>query len=212
MLSFRHVLLIAASVAALRAEVIRVEVAKREAFANAAQPYEKLTGRFFGEIDPKHPGNAIITDIELAPRNAKGMVEYSATFTILKPVDMAKASGVLAYNVPNRGRGTIDAGNYWADFRAQGHVLVQSGWQADIRPAAGVETLTVPAALLIVPLPLPMIIWGLLNVAADPSWTVPPLMFSAPLPKTPTSSIGMLLLYSVCCVVSEALVMCVWPR
>ena len=146
MLSFRHVLLIAASVAALRAEVVRVEVAKREAFANAAQPYEKLTGRFFGEIDPKHPGNAIITDIELAPRNAKGMVEYSATFTILQPADMSKASGVLAYNVPNRGRGTIEGANYWADFRAQGHVLVQSGWQADIAPGAGVETLTVPVA------------------------------------------------------------------
>ncbi len=89
--------------AAANAEVVRLTVEQRQPFQNAAQPYEKLTGRFFGELDPKLPQNAVITDIELAPRNARGMVEYSADFTILKPVDMSKATGVLVYNVPNRG-------------------------------------------------------------------------------------------------------------
>ena len=109
---------LAAAPAAASAEVVRLTVEQRQPFANATQPYEKLTGRFFGELDPKQPQNAVITDIELAPRNARGMVEYSATFTILKPVDMSKATGVLVYQVPNRGRANIEGGGYFADFRA----------------------------------------------------------------------------------------------
>ena len=83
---------------------MKIVVEQRQPFDKAAAPYEKLTGHFFGELDPRHPLNAIITDIDLAPRNARGMVEYSATFTILKPVDMSKNPGVLVYQVPNRGR------------------------------------------------------------------------------------------------------------
>ena len=127
--------------ARLHADVVKLAVEKREPFANQGQAYEKLTGRFFGELDPKHPLNAIITDIEHAPRNARGLVEYSATFTILKPVDMSKGTGVLVYQVPNRGRANIEGGAYFADFRARGHVLVASGWQADIRPGPGIESL-----------------------------------------------------------------------
>lgn len=129
----------------LQAGVVKLTVEKTEALANTPT-YEKLTGRFLGELDPKHPLNAIITDIEFAPRNARGMVEYSATFTILKPKDMSKASGVLAYQVPNRGTAQIEGGGYFADYRARGHVLVASGWQADIAPGPRVETMTAPVA------------------------------------------------------------------
>ncbi len=132
--------------AAAHADVVRFVVEKREAFANQGRAYEKLTGRFHGELDARHPLNAVITDIEHAPRNARGLVDYSATFTILKPTDMTGATGVLVYQVPNRGRANIDGGGYFADFRARGHVLVASGWQADIQPGAGVETLTTPTA------------------------------------------------------------------
>ena len=108
--------------------------------------YEKLTGHIYGELNPKLPQNAIITDIEFAPRNSRGMVEYSATFTILKPVDMSKASGVLLYFVPNRGRINLTDGGFLADARKQGHVVVASGWQGDLEPASGVETMSVPVA------------------------------------------------------------------
>src|SRR6266849_9107163 len=64
--------------------------------------YQKLTGHADGELDPRLPLNAIITDLEFAPRNARGMVEYVATFTVIAPSDSAKASGVLIYFVPNR--------------------------------------------------------------------------------------------------------------
>jgi hypothetical protein len=131
---------------AAQADVIRFVVEHRQPFQNAAQPYEKLTGRFFGELDPRKPANAVITDIDLAPRNARGLVEYSATFTILKPTDMGRATGVLVYQVPNRGRAQIEGGGYFADFRTGGHVLVASGWQADIAPGAGIETLVTAIA------------------------------------------------------------------
>ena len=131
---------------AAHADVVKLVVEKREAFANQGRPYEKLTGRFYGELDARHPLNAIITDLDHAPLNARRQVEYSATFTILKPVDMAGATGVLFYQVPNRGRAGIEGGGYFADFRARGDVLVASGWQADIAAGAGIETLVTPVA------------------------------------------------------------------
>jgi hypothetical protein len=106
----------------------------------AAGLYEVLSGHVFGELDPDDPLNAIITDIKLAPRNARGKVEYSATFILTKPIDMAKASGVMLYQVPNRGVvlfGAPDDG---------GHVILTSGWQGDIAPRAGMQTISVPVA------------------------------------------------------------------
>lgn len=139
-------LCVGALTASAYADVRSLVVEKRETVAKTAKPYEKLTGRFQGELDPSHPLNAIITDIALAKRNARGMVEYSATFTILKPTDLGSASGVLVYHVPNRGRAGIEGGSYFADFRAQGHVLVTSGWQADITPGPGIESMVAPIA------------------------------------------------------------------
>src|ERR1700704_5174344 len=83
------------------ARVVRIVIEQRESpafrgqsFGQAGQ-YETLSGRFYGELDPKDPHNSIITDIQFAPRNARGMVEYSATFSLSKPVDMALARGIL---------------------------------------------------------------------------------------------------------------------
>ena len=50
--------------------------------------YQKLTGRVYGELDPKLPLNAIITDLELAPRNARGMVLN----LLAEPVGQARES------------------------------------------------------------------------------------------------------------------------
>src|ERR1700722_5844517 len=46
--------------------------------------YEKIVGKAFGELDPNDPKNAVIVDLQLAPRNAAGKVEYSFDFSILK--------------------------------------------------------------------------------------------------------------------------------
>jgi len=126
------------------ARITRLVVEHTETLAGDG--YKKLTGKAYGELDPKLPLNAIITDLELAPRNARGMVEYAATFTILQPADLSKTSGVLLYFVPNRGRVDLTRGGFLTDARKQGHVLAASGWQADIGPADGVETLSAPVA------------------------------------------------------------------
>src|ERR1700741_1322808 len=92
--------------AGAHARVTRVVVEKRESPAFGGQTfgkagaYEILSGRFYGEIDPKDPHNGIINDIQFAPRNARGRVEYEATFSLAKPIDMSKSNGLLYYTVP----------------------------------------------------------------------------------------------------------------
>src|SRR5258706_11268020 len=92
-----------------QAKVTRIVIEKKTSPAfnganfGAAGQYETLVGKAYGELDPKDPHNTIITDIQLAPKNARGMVEYTATFQIVKPVDMAKASHLMWHDVPNRG-------------------------------------------------------------------------------------------------------------
>src|SRR5262245_22844650 len=49
-----------------------------------AGPYERITGRAFGELDPEDRHNRIINDLELAPRNGRGRVAYVATFSLWK--------------------------------------------------------------------------------------------------------------------------------
>ena len=127
-----------------QAQITRLVVERTEPLGHDG--YERLTGHAYGELDPQHPLNVIITDLEFAPRNARGLVEYATTFTILKPANMATASGVLLYFVPNRGRFNLTGDAFLADARAQGHVLVASGWQGDLEPAEGTETLAVPVA------------------------------------------------------------------
>lgn len=144
---FRAALAVAASLGLAlpaQARITRLVVERTESLDKDG--YQKLTGHAYGELDPKLPLNAVVTDLEFAPRNARGMVEYSATFTLLKPADMAKASGVLLYFVPNRGRLNLMAGGFLADGRKKGHVLVASGWQGDLEPADNLETMTVPVA------------------------------------------------------------------
>jgi hypothetical protein len=138
------------------ARIVRIVIEHRDSPAFKGQSfgetgrYERLTGRAYGELDPKAPLNAIITDLQLAPRNARGLVEYSATFVLVKPVDLAKGSGVLLYEVPNRGSSAVARASNepgaLADYLKRGHVLLTSGWQGDIAPRDGVETISVPVA------------------------------------------------------------------
>lgn len=128
--------------AAAHARVVRINIESQESSAGG---YIRLSGHFFGELDPSNPLNAIINDIELAPKNARGHVEYSATFTLYRPADLSKASGVLWYEVPNRGNSPLNP-RPSADALAAGHILVSSGWQGDLTPRAGLETITVPVA------------------------------------------------------------------
>jgi hypothetical protein len=118
--------------------------------------YEEIRGTATGELDPLDPRNAVITDIHLAPRNANGKVAYTATFTMLKPVDMSRASRVMVYEVVNRGNRIlpgffnvgVSATNPAGDgfLYNMGNVYLWSGWQGDLvfNPALPAETIDVP--------------------------------------------------------------------
>lgn len=66
-----------------------------ESSTPAKDGYEVLRGTFEGEVDPKDMKNKVIVDLDKAPRNVRGNVEYSASLIIYRPTDPAKASGVL---------------------------------------------------------------------------------------------------------------------
>ena len=104
-------------VASADARLVKFDVTTKESptfggysFAGVGQ-YEKLVGMAYGELNPNDPKNSVIVDIGLAPRNSRGMVEYSHTFYILKPVDLSKGAHRLMYEPPNRGGKTINAMN-----------------------------------------------------------------------------------------------------
>src|SRR6476661_3858241 len=100
--------ILCAAVAA-SAQVTRLEIATQAPVSGGpfgrAGAYENIRGRIHGEVDPADRRNRIIQDLDLAPRNQNGKVEYVATFALMKPVDGSKASGVLLYSVVNRGNG-----------------------------------------------------------------------------------------------------------
>lgn len=52
--------------------------------------YELIQGTFTGEVDPSNPQNAVIVDIQNAPKNAKGLVTYSADFQIFRPIKLSQ--------------------------------------------------------------------------------------------------------------------------
>ena len=131
--------LTAATAAEARLTRVTVESVTPAPLKPGVPPYEIVRGTFSGEVDPRDPHNAIITDIAFALRNARQRVGYSATFQIARPIDLARASGVLFYDVPNRGRGAV-----WPD--PDGHIRVISGWQGNMTPGATAQTATVPVA------------------------------------------------------------------
>ena len=69
-----------------------------------AGAYERLDGIAIGELDPAHPANRGIVNIDKAPRNARGNVEYRSDICILRPADPERGNGRILYEVNNRGR------------------------------------------------------------------------------------------------------------
>jgi len=126
----------------------------------AVGAYEKLRGKAYGEVDPRERQNRVITDIELAPRNARGMVEYSMDIYILKPIDLRAGNHKLFVEVSNRGSKLFGAFNGSsggndpttaahagdAFLMNQGYSMAWNGW--DISAPAGNNNLaiTVPVA------------------------------------------------------------------
>lgn len=91
-----------------------------------ATSYTVYQGRIFGALDPHSHHNTIITDIDHAPTTA-GKVGYIANFQIVTPTSPSERSGLLIYEVSNRGGNAIST-----TALVQGATYVQSGWQGDL--------------------------------------------------------------------------------
>ena len=97
------------------------------------------------EVDPHDPRNAVIVNLDRAPRNERGLVEFSAPFFIIKPVDPARGNRKLLYGINNRGnaielgfqtfprlpRGADPESGDGLFFRL-GYSFVDAGWAGDI--------------------------------------------------------------------------------
>lgn len=134
--------------------VVRLEVAQRRPFAEGTSfdkvgPYERLDGMAYFEVDPRDALNAVIVNLDKAPRNARGLVEFSAPVFILKPLDPRRGNQKILYTVNNRGNKlSVSRFNYAADtndplsaadagdgfLMRQGFTLVDAGWQGDVAP------------------------------------------------------------------------------
>lgn len=112
-----------------------------------AGEYQMINGTVSGEVDPRDPLNAGIVDIGLAPRNSRGMVEYSTDFQLLIPTDLSKGNHRLLYDITNRGRTdalsilnsgstantTSTSGGPGNGFLMnQGYSILESGWDITV--------------------------------------------------------------------------------
>jgi hypothetical protein len=148
------------------ARVVRLRIERRELILNgrafgAAGPYEKLVGTVDFGLDPSLPRNGEIVDLTLAPRDARGEVEASADFYMLKPVDPRRGNGRLFYEVGNRGGkamlSTFQKANGSPDpateaefgdgaLMCQGFTLLWMGWQWDVPERPGTMRMEMPIA------------------------------------------------------------------
>lgn len=147
---------------------VRLEIERRFPFAEGKSfgetgAYERLTGKAYYAIDPTEPRLAGIVDLDLAPRNADGLVEFDGDLDIIKPVDLARGNRRLLYEVSNRGNRSLlsalnsgapgnnpetaeHAGNGFLFER--GYTLLWSGWQGEMLPGGGLITARIPEARL----------------------------------------------------------------
>lgn len=134
-----------------QARIVKLVITKTEPYQNgrvfgAAGTYERVFGRAYGEVDPTTAQNRIIQDLQLAPKNARGRVEYVSEFVLLRPVDSGKSNGLLFLSLPNRGN------VFGADstLLKRGYVYLWCAWQGDVLPGEGYAgprvTMQVPVA------------------------------------------------------------------
>jgi hypothetical protein len=129
---------------------IRIEIDSKTAFAGgksfgATGPYERLLGTAAFAIDPEEQDLPFVCDLEFAPRNAAGLVEFKTVLDIVKPVDLSRGNRKLLFDFSNRGgRGAFtrlnDGGGDFSKESAagngflnrQGYAVVCAGWQGDL--------------------------------------------------------------------------------
>src|SRR6476661_454526 len=154
------------SSAALPADVVRVEILSRsdvlsgKTFGDTGS-YEKIVGKIHFAVKPDEPHNRLIVDLDKAPRNSAGEVEFASDFYLLRPKDAAHASGSVLLEIPNRGgKGLLaimQGGKSSRDPTTEeefgdgflfkrGVTMAWLGWQWDVREENGLMRLYAPVA------------------------------------------------------------------
>src|SRR5437660_10980636 len=143
--------------------------------------YEKIIGTAYGEVNPHSRRNSVIVDVELAPRNSRGNVEYSFDFYILKPIVLGNGAHKVMYEPPNRGNktwntfGRVPGGNDPGSIidpttlansflMPRGYTMVWSGWDQ----AAGSNVTKTAASPTTIKLPIA----HLAPTASNPNGTI----------------------------------------
>ena len=166
---FRNLLGIAITTlvfATARGEVTQVEITSQQdvlggkAFGSVGA-YEKLIGKVHFAVDPNNPRDSAIADIDKAPRNAQGKVEFSSDLFIVRPKDPSRANGVLLFDVINRGKlqvfsvfnlakGSLNPTNEeeFGDglLMREGYTIIAVGWEFDIPRQKNLLLLDAPVA------------------------------------------------------------------
>jgi len=134
------------------AEVVRFDVTSRTPVAG--YPYERIAGRVTYSVDPKDPRNAVIVDLDKAPRTPAGRVEFSGDIVVLMPT--RGGNGVTLLDVVNRGSMVTSRLNRpmpGADREVgdgfllkRGFTIVAVGWESDTGRGNGQITLDAPVA------------------------------------------------------------------
>jgi hypothetical protein len=157
---------IAALTPAGEAGVERIEVLSRADVLDGrvfgeAGPYEKVSGKVHFAVKPEAAPNKLIVDLDKAPRNGAGEVEFSADFYLLRPKEAARASGAVLLEVPNRGgkgilavmhggKGSRDPATEeeFGDgfLMRRGVTVAWLGWQWDVREGEHMLRLYAPVA------------------------------------------------------------------
>ena len=148
------VMLAALTAPPAEAAVERIDILEQGAFADGATfgtvgGYQRIRGRLHFAVDPEDTANAAIIDLELAPRDDRGLVTFAADFMLLRPADLGRGNHRLLYEVNNRGNlgalamfdeagwnndpaSRVDAGNGFLFER--GYSLLWTGWNWDVLP------------------------------------------------------------------------------
>ncbi len=142
----------------LHAEVVSVEVTNRQPWAGGqvfgtVGAYEMLRGTVHYAIAPHSPSASNVTDIRRAPVNARGLVEYSGPFVLIRPVDASRGNHTTLVEAANRGETQMEGIFFETENGLDltspesvqklndttlfqlGYSVAWVGWQARMKPA-----------------------------------------------------------------------------
>ena len=142
-----------------------VEIEQRISFADGIDfgecgPYQRLVGRVRLATDPDTPENRSVIDLDLAPRNGAGQVEFDADLCILRPDHLERGNRRALFDFGNRGHQRAlamfndapgnkaqpgsEAGTGY--LMRRGYSIVWVAWEGDILPGDERMTVRLPVA------------------------------------------------------------------